>query len=57
MRHGNRIYQRKVEILVTRRTQRRSRRWWWSLNHVLIHQFSIVRARKVELQSKQTKGG
>jgi hypothetical protein len=43
--------------LATRRTQRRSLRWWWFLNLVLIHLFSIVGVGKVQLQSKRTIGG
>ena len=43
--------------MATRRTQRRSHQWWWFLNLVLIYRFSIVRLGKVELRSKQTKGG
>ena len=43
--------------MATRRTQRRSHRWWWFLNPVLIHRFSIAGVEKVQLWSKQTKGG
>lgn len=43
--------------MATRRTQSRSYRWWWYLNLVLIHRFSIVGVGKLELQRKQTKGG
>ena len=39
--------------MATRRTQRRSHRWWWFLNPVLIHRFSIAGVEKVQLWSKQ----